>query len=54
MMTGVIEGGWEFVIAAYVVTALALGLYTLSVAMRYRSERARLERERAAGPEVSS
>jgi hypothetical protein len=40
-MTGVIQGGTEFVIAAYVVTALVLGGYTASVVARFR--RARLK-----------
>ena len=37
-MNGVIEGGWGFVVAAYVVTALVLGAYAASVALRYRAE----------------
>jgi hypothetical protein len=48
-MSGVLQGGWEFVIAAYVVTALVLGGYTLSVIARHRAERARRERERGGG-----
>jgi hypothetical protein len=36
-MTGVIEGGTEFVIAAYVVTALVLGGYTARVLLAFRS-----------------
>jgi hypothetical protein len=35
-MTGVIQGGVEFVVAAYVVTALMLGGYVLSVVLRWR------------------
>jgi len=46
---GVVEGGWEFVIAAYTVTALVLGGYTLSLHRRYRAERARAAREAALG-----
>jgi hypothetical protein len=44
--TGVIQGGWPFVIAAYTVTATILGGYTISVYMRYRRE---LERRRKEG-----
>jgi hypothetical protein len=47
-MSGVVQGGWEFVIAAYAVSALVLGGYALSLHHRYRSERARAEREGAA------
>jgi len=35
-MTGVIQGGSEFVVAAYALTALVLGGYTLSVILRWR------------------
>jgi hypothetical protein len=42
---GVIEGGWEFVIAAYVVSAAVFVAYTLSVWSRLRRERQRAERE---------
>jgi heme exporter protein CcmD len=38
-MTGVIEGGTEFVWAAYVVTALVLGGYVASVLARLRKAR---------------
>jgi hypothetical protein len=38
-MMGVVEGGWEFVIAAYAVTALVLGGYGLSVFLRWRAAR---------------
>ena len=37
-MTGVIEGGWEFVWAAYVLTGLVFLIYTASVLSRYRHE----------------
>lgn len=40
-MSGVIEGGWEFVWAAYGLTALALTVYSVSILSRYRRERAR-------------
>lgn len=39
--SGVIEGGWEFVIAAYVVSAAILLGYACSVVWRYRRERSR-------------
>ena len=38
---GVIEGGWEFVIAAYAVSAAILLGYAVSVIWRYRRERNR-------------
>ena len=43
--TGVLSGGWEFVQAAYAVSAVLLGSYFLSVHLRYRRERARAARE---------
>jgi len=43
-MSGVVQGGWEFVIAAYVVSALILTGYASSVFFRYRSEKARATR----------
>jgi len=46
-MMGVVQGGWEFVVAAYTVTALVLGGYALSLHLRYRREQARGEREAA-------
>lgn len=49
MPTGMIAGGWEFVQAAYLVSAVVLGSYFLSVHMRYKRERARAAREGAAG-----
>ena len=39
MSSGVISGGWTFVSAAYIITALVLGGYAWSVLMRYRRER---------------
>lgn len=48
---GVIEGGWEYVIAAYVVSAAILGGYAVSVYVRYRRESSR--RRHAARPELS-
>jgi hypothetical protein len=42
--TGVIHGGWGFVVAAYSVTAVVLGGYALTIYLRYRSERNRAGR----------
>ncbi|MEP6993791.1 MAG: hypothetical protein ABI968_04640 [Acidobacteriota bacterium] len=42
---GVITGGWEFVAAAYTVTAVVLIGYALSIQGRYQAERARRRRE---------
>jgi hypothetical protein len=39
-MRGMIIGGWEYVYAAYIVTASVLVFYTLSVIWRYRKESA--------------
>jgi heme exporter protein CcmD len=38
---GVISGGWEFVWAAYGVTAAILMGYAVSVIVRYRAQRRR-------------
>ena len=50
-MSGVVQGGWEFVVAAYVVTAGVLATYATSVFLRYKSEQhragAEMEREAA-------
>lgn len=43
--TGVIEGGWEFVVAAYSVSAIVLIGYAVSIHIRYRAERTRRRRE---------
>ncbi len=43
--TGVIEGGWGFVVAAYSVSAIVLIGYTVWIHIRYRAERARRKRE---------
>jgi hypothetical protein len=51
---GVVEGGWEFVWAAYLLTAAGLLGYAVSVFLRLRAERARAEREAKRAPEVSS
>ena len=42
--SGVLQGGWEFVVAAYAVTAVILVVYALSVVVRYRAEAARSAR----------
>jgi hypothetical protein len=46
----VVEGGWEFVAGAYIVTAAILSTYATSVFLRYRTEqrRAAAEGEREA------
>ena len=44
-ITGEIHGGWEFVIAAYLVSAVILIGYSVSVHLRYVQERARRVRE---------
>jgi heme exporter protein CcmD len=44
-LSGVVQGGWEFVVAAYLVSAAVLGAYAASVLWRYRAERERLARE---------
>jgi len=51
---GSIQGGWEFVVAAYTVTAVVLGSYAVSVVLRWRAERSRAEREHKGTPEVAS
>ena len=50
---GVLEGGWEFVWAAYGVSAAVLGAYAVSLILRLRSEQARAQREATRSPEVS-
>ncbi len=35
-MNGSIAGGWSFVIAAYVITIVALTVYSLRLVARYR------------------
>jgi hypothetical protein len=44
-LSGILEGGWEYVTLAYSVSVLVLGGYAISVFVRFRSERARSERE---------
>jgi hypothetical protein len=50
-VTGVVQGGWEFVTAAYVITAVIMLSYVVSVFARYRAEKARRNRE--SGRQVS-
>jgi heme exporter protein CcmD len=45
-MSGVVDGGWEFVWMAYGVTAAVLSGYALSVGLRYRAQRVRYLREK--------
>jgi len=43
-MSGVIVGGWSYVVTAYVVTAAVLSAYTTSVLLRLRAERRKIGR----------
>jgi hypothetical protein len=45
-MTGVVSGGWNFVVAAYSVTALVLAIYGVTVIARLRDELSRAAKER--------
>lgn len=45
MTGGMITGGWNFVVAAYSVTALVLTIYGISVIVRLRAEIARAAEE---------
>jgi len=51
-VSGVVEGGWGFVAAAYLITAAVLGVYAASVFLRWRNERNRaaIEAGRARTP----
>ena len=51
--SGVVEGGWEFVTAAYALSALIMAGYFISVHLRYRAERRREEREARRPSEAS-
>jgi hypothetical protein len=42
---GVVEGGWAFVAAAYMLTATVLGAYATSVFLRDRVEKDRVATE---------
>jgi hypothetical protein len=44
-VTGEIQGGWEFVVAAYLLSAAILIGYAVSIHLRYVQERARQGRE---------
>lgn len=44
-MRGVVEGGWAFVAAAYIVTAVILTTYATSIFLRYRTEKRRAATE---------
>jgi hypothetical protein len=52
--SGVIAGGWEYVWAAYSVTAAILLGYAASLIMRYRAEQWRAERQGAGADRVHS
>jgi hypothetical protein len=40
-MNGVVQGGWEFVIAAYTITGGAFLIYMVTLIKHYRDESAR-------------
>jgi hypothetical protein len=42
---GVVQDGWEFVAAAYILTAVVLGAYGTSIFLRYRAAKARTEKQ---------
>jgi hypothetical protein len=44
-VSGVVVGGWEYVWAAYAITAAVLIGYTVSLAVRWRSARERALRQ---------
>jgi hypothetical protein len=46
--SGVIAGGWEYVVAAYAITAVILLGYAASLIARYRAEHRRAARQGAA------
>jgi hypothetical protein len=48
-VTGVVQGGWEFVAAAYAVSAIVLTGYATSVFLRYRTEKRRASTEAQRG-----
>jgi len=45
MSGGVVTGGWNFVIAAYVVTFAVLFIYGVTIITRLRAERSRAANE---------
>ena len=44
-MNGVVQGGWEFVIAAYTLTGGAFLIYMITLIKRYREESKRADGE---------
>jgi len=46
MSGGMIPGGWNFVVAAYSLTAAVLAIYGISVILRLRAEIAKTGEER--------
>jgi ABC-type transport system involved in Fe-S cluster assembly fused permease/ATPase subunit len=44
-VSGVVEGGWEFVTAAYLVTVAVFSAYATSVFLRLRTEKRRAANE---------
>ena len=51
-MTGVITGGWGFVVGAYALTGVVLGIYVISVLSRHSREFRNLERQSTRATEV--
>lgn len=43
-MSGVVTGGWEFVIAAYGISTFVVGFYTVGAILRYRAALRRVDR----------
>ena len=43
-MSGIVQGGWGFVVAAYTVTGAVLAAYATSVFLRLRTERQKAAR----------
>ena len=52
-MMGAIQGGWEYVWAAYGISAAVFVGYSVSVVLRWRSAVERRARESAAASEAS-
>jgi hypothetical protein len=48
-MSGTVSGGWEFVIAAYVVTITLVAIYAIGTITRYRKAVRRVDMEARAG-----
>ncbi len=46
MNGGMIPGGWNFVVAAYSLTAIVLAIYGVSVILRLRAELAKKSEDR--------